>query len=419
MKMRWIALTILLMCLLGGLTSFSILGMKVNTDVDMVMVNEIVKTFESWEGHIAQGDFHTIQQPFIIIDKTGKLQFETSPGLFTSLHTAIKQRSAIIDLSLQGAYAGKLIIPNNTNQIVQLTKERLVGVIASTFVVLTLLCIAYAVFLNKSVFQPFRQMQRFAKHVANGDLDIPLKMNKNNPFGAFTESFDIMREQLAAARQSEYEANRSKKELVASLSHDIKTPVASIKALTELMLVRASDDKVIHQLNMIHTKAEQIHLLVTDMFHATLEELEELKVTVTEELSDVISGMISNVNYDDKISCTAIPSCIILADVTRLQQVLDNIISNAYKYANTSIQVASQIREGYLEIHVMDYGPGINNYEIPLVFNKFFRGSNAEGQLGSGLGLYISQYFMQKMQGDLECFNRTDGFTVVIRIKLA
>lgn len=102
-------------------------------------------------------------------------------------------------------------------------------------------------------------------------MEVPLNMNKNNPFGVFTESFDIMREQLAAARKSEYEANRSKKELVASLSHDIKTPVASIKAVSELMLLRAMDAKDIRQLNMINAKAEQIDLMITDMFHATLE----------------------------------------------------------------------------------------------------------------------------------------------------
>ena len=90
-----------------------------------------------------------------------------------------------------------------------------------------------------TVFKPFKKLQSFAVNVARGNLDIPLKMDKNNPFGAFTESFDIMREELAAARQSEYAANRSKKELVASLSHDIKTPVASIKAVSELMLMRA------------------------------------------------------------------------------------------------------------------------------------------------------------------------------------
>ncbi|CAK4840667.1 unnamed protein product [Aphanomyces euteiches] len=244
-------------------------------------------------------------------------------------------------------------------------------------------------------------------------------MDKNNPFGAFTESFDIMREELAAARQSEYEANRSKKELVASLSHDIKTPVASIKAVSELMLIRADDNKVIKQLNTIFSKAEQINLLVTDMFHATLEELQELKVTVTEELSSILNGMIANVNYDDQISCDPIPECIILADVTRLQQVLDNVLSNSYKYAGTAVTIASHVTHTHLELRIMDYGNGVAEEELPLLFNKFYRGNNAEGQGGTGLGLYISKYLMQKMLGDIECHNRNGGFTVILKIKLA
>ncbi|WP_314587457.1 HAMP domain-containing sensor histidine kinase [Paenibacillus terrigena] len=419
MKLRWIVLTIGVVLLVGSLLSYLILATKVDSEADMVMVNEIAKTFESRQGHVAPDDFHTIEQPFTIIDERENIIFETSPDHFTSLHDAIKNRSTIIDLHIEGAYAGKLILPSDINQSMQRMKENLAVIIIATFSIITVLCMIYAIFLNRTVFKPFRQLQRFAQYVARGDLDIPLHMSKNNPFGAFTESFDLMREQLAAARQSEYEANRSKKELVATLSHDIKTPVASIKAVTELMLVRASDSKAIHQLNMIQAKAEQIHLLVTDMFHATLEELEELKVMVTEEVSDVISGMIDSVNYDGKISCAKVPSCIIAVDTTRLQQVLDNIISNAYKYAGTSIHIASQIRDGYLEIHVMDYGSGVLGEELPLVCNKFYRGSNVEGHIGSGLGLYISKYFMQKMEGDIACFNRLDGFTVVLRIKLA
>ena len=139
-------------------------------------------------------------------------------------------------------------------------------------------------------------------------------MDKNNYFGAFTESFDLLREELDAARQREYESNRSKKELVATLSHDIKTPVASIKAVSELMLMQAKDEKVIKQVNTIYSKAEQINLLVTDMFHATLEELQQLKLTVTEESSEILVDMIENVNYDHQIEYEPIPQCIILMD---------------------------------------------------------------------------------------------------------
>ena len=250
--------------------------------------------------------------------------------------------------------------------------------------------------------------------MARGNFDIPLNMDKNNYFGAFTESFDLLREELDAARQREYESNRSKKELVATLSHDIKTPVASIKAVSELMLMQAKDDKVIKQVNTIYSKAEQINLLVTDMFHATLEELQQLKLTVTEESSEVLVDMIENVNYDNQIVYDSIPPCIILTDPLRMQQVIDNIISNSYKYAGTNITIKSQINQGYLELHIIDFGSGISEEELPLLFNKYYRGKNVEGKNGSGLGLYISKYFMENMDGQISCYNREDGFTVVL-----
>lgn len=66
-------------------------------------------------------------------------------------------------------------------------------------------------------------MKQFAEKIADGDLEFKLPMDRGNYFGAFTESFDLMREELIRARQGEYEANIRKKELVAELSHDIKT----------------------------------------------------------------------------------------------------------------------------------------------------------------------------------------------------
>lgn len=277
----------------------------------------------------------------------------------------------------------------------------------------------YILYIYRTLLKPFQQLQNFAANVARGNLDIPLNMDKNNYFGAFTESFDLLRVELEASRQREYESNRSKKELVATLSHDIKTPVASIKAVSELMLMQARDDKVIKQVNVLYSKAEQIDFLVTNMFHATLEELQQLKLTVTEVLSDVLVELIENVNDDHQIDYEPIPQCIILIDQVRMQQVIDNIVSNSYKYAGTKVMITSEINQGYLVLQFKDFGLGTNEDELPLLFNKYYRGQNVEGKNGSGLGLYISKYFMENMDGQISCYNREDGFTVELKIKLA
>ena len=281
---------------------------------------------------------------------------------------------------------------------------------------LTVAGIWLILYCERSVLSPFRKLRHFAQNVASGNLDLPLEMDRRGAFGAFTESFDLMREELKIARENERKASQSKKELVASLSHDIKTPIASIKAVTELMMAKSQDSA--EQLEVIIAKADQIDLLITNMFHATLEELEQLKVEPEEAQSTILYELIQNADYDHRIAMEEIPECIVTVDKTRLQQVFDNIISNSYKYAGTGIAVVSYFEEPYLAIEVRDTGPGVAHDDLPLIFEKFYRGGNTAGISGSGLGLYISRHFMNKMGGDLKCVQNEDGFTVKILLPM-
>ena len=287
----------------------------------------------------------------------------------------------------------------------------------AAFAVLGLLFYMYC---EKSILAPFRKLRRFAKDVAAGNLDMPLMMDRGGAFGAFTESFDLMREELKKARENERAAERGKKELVASLSHEIKTPVASIKSAAELMLVKTKDEKERIQLERINEKAEQINLLVTDMFHSTLEELQALTVAAAEIHSTKIPQLIQNADYKNQAKPFAIPDCIVLADPVRLQQVFDNLISNSYKYAGTEIEISSDFEDGFLAIDITDFGPGAPEDELPLLFGKFYRGKNAGEKSGYGLGLYISKYLIEKMSGNLICRNRPGGgFAAKIILRLA
>lgn len=421
MRIKLIIVMILIIFTTGILSSIIIINNKNISEVDLVAINEVVKTVENNWGQINKETINNsdFKQPLAIIDDLENVIYQTPDYHFNNIYDAINNRDTIIDVMRNNEIVGKIIIRNNEQEIIQKMKSELALSISLIFGLLMIISMFYIFYIYRTLLKPFQKLQIFAANVARGNLDIPLNMDKNNYFGAFTESFDLLREELGCARQREYESNRSKKELVATLSHDIKTPVASIKAVSELMLMQAKDEKVIKHVNTIYSKAEQINLLVTDMFHATLEELQQLKLTVTEESSEVLVDMIENVNYDHQIDYDPIPPSIILIDPLRMQQVIDNIISNSYKYAGTRITISYQINEGYLELHIQDFGPGISKEELPLLFNKYFRGKNVEGKNGSGLGLYISKYFMENMYGQINCYNRNDGFTVVLKIKLA
>lgn len=421
MRIKLVIVLILAVFTAGITFSILIINNKNISEVDLVAINDVVKTVEKNWGQVSEETFHNsdIKQSFSIIDHLGNVIYETPGNHINNIYDGIKNRDTFIDLKRNNMLVGKIIIRNNEQEIVEQMKSELVTFISLTLGLLMTISTLFIIYIYRTLLKPFQQLQNFAVNVARGNLDVPLNMDKNNYFGAFTESFDILREELNAARQREYETNRSKKELVATLSHDIKTPVASIKAVSELMLMQTKDEKVMKQVNIIYSKAEQINLLVTDMFHATLEELQQLKLIVTENSSEILADMIENVNYDHQIVYESIPQCIILTDPVRMQQVIDNIISNSYKYAGTKITIKSQINQGYLELHIIDFGCGISEDELPLLFNKYYRGKNVGGKNGSGLGLFISKYFMENMSGQISCYIRNDGFTIVLKIKLA
>ena len=291
-----------------------------------------------------------------------------------------------------------------------------VGAYQALFVVAFIFLQAY---YKKRIIDPFVSLQDFAKNIARGDLDTPLYMDKHNAFGAFTESFDLLREELKTARESEREADRRKKELVATLSHDIKTPVAAIKATVELMQIRDYDDKTKHQLHGMYNKAEEITVLVNDMFHSTLQELQALKVSVVEFSSTALRQLIQRADYKKRAGQVHIPDCVLMGDTVRLGQVFDNIIGNSYKYADTKIDVTANFHGATLLITFRDFGVGVDNEELPLLFNKFYRGKGTAEVNGYGLGLYIAKHLLKEMGGDIQLSNAETGLNVQVTLMLA
>ncbi|OKP99528.1 HAMP domain-containing sensor histidine kinase [Paenibacillus sp. P46E] len=389
--------------------------------IDVVAVNDITQSLAEHWGSQEQSELPSRQYglEYTVLDSRGDLVGATRRGLSENIDSAIHNRDTIVDITRNGTVLGKVIIFNNTSELWEKYRNDLLVFFGVMIIFITLFCLIYAVYIDRSIFRPFRKLQAFARHVAEGKLDMPLEMEKGNGFGAFAESFDLMREELAKARENERMANQSKKELVASLSHDIKTPVASIKAVSEVMILNSVIEDDINQLEVINSKADQINTLITNLFNATLEELQELNVTVTEESSTVLGDLIQNVDYYNRAVVSSIPECIVLIDLLRLLQVVDNVISNSYKYAGTSIGVSASIKGQYLEIEFKDYGQGVSPEEIPLLFNKFYRAKNSVGKSGTGLGLYISQYLMNKMSGDINCRNMDGGFVVILRLHIA
>lgn len=353
---------------------------------------------------------------YVVIDGGENVLYKTREGLSESINAAVSHRDTILDVG--GSVSGKIIIYNENGELVKSSRNSLALVFGISTAAQMIICGAYILYLNRRVIKPFNKMKGFAERVAGGDLDVPLEMDRGNIFGAFTESFDIMRSELKKARIAEAEANRSKKELVAKLSHDIRTPVASIKAVSELGAAVSSDEKTRLGFKQIIQKSDQITTLVGNLFSATLEELQQLTVTPAPLDSTELSAMLESADYFRKANIPDIPECVIFADKLRLQQVFDNVFSNSYKYADTEIDVKSFLDNGRLVIEIEDRS-GVQMDEPALLKEKFRRGENSNGIDGAGLGLYISDRFMAEMNGELILENGEHGLKNIVVLSLA
>lgn len=418
-----------------------------DVSLDAIAVNEAVQSVQEYwtdlksaplneaiphpDGGITPENDAGYQNPtdldFVVLNLEEEILFRTRSGLSESIHAAVIHRDTILDIETEGSIVGKILIYNNDAQILQARKQTVIFFLAAVLCIQCCIMIWYFFYLNRTVIRPFQKLKGFAERVAGGNLDVPLEMDKGNLFGAFTESFDIMRSELKKARSAEAKANAEKKELVAKLSHDIKTPVASIKAASEVgaaLAEKAASEsapvplpaQLFDNYTQIIRKADQINSLITNLFTATLEELRQLTVTPSDISSRELREIFESADYLHRAAIPRIPDCLLYADRLRLQQVFDNLFANSYKYAGTKIDLSVSRTERYLAIRMEDYGGGVQAEELPLLMEKFKRGSNAANTEGAGLGLYISDYFMKEMHGELLLENGLNGLKVTVRI---
>ncbi|EGC02474.1 ATPase/histidine kinase/DNA gyrase B/HSP90 domain protein [Ruminococcus albus 8] len=400
-------------------------------------LNDIARTAEAHRSKLDILSGNNYNGDFVILDMTDNVLYSnTDEKDKLTVEKAIQKRYPYQYLKDDSGVWGCVIMTDDGLDGYRMLRLRFIAGMSVGGVIILLGMVGFGVYLNRNVITPFKRMQSFAGKVAEGRLDEPLAMDRDNLFGAFSESFDIMREELSASKQRELELQKKERELVASLSHDLKTPVTGIKLAAELLQMRLSvkaensdsgitfsrdeTNSINDSVDGILQKSEQINSLVSDLFTATLDDLGEFKVNCRDENSAVLADIVKSCDDKHYAVMGELPQVIISIDRKRMTQVVGNIISNSYKYADTAINVDFKLSEGFLEMRLQDHGNGVSSEEIELITNKFYRGKEwADSEKdGNGLGLYIAKSLMKKMNGDLTA-ESDGGLAVTLIIPLS
>ena len=285
--------------------------------------------------------------------------------------------------------------------------------------------------VTKYIFTPIAEMKRAANHIQAGNLNYPLTYKPNNEIGEFCEEFDKMRVRLRDTIFEQHELEKGRKRLIASITHDLRTPLTSIIGYVEALQDGIVKDQESYEkyLSTIHEKAELLNHLIDDLSVYTRQELGEF----TLNLERIHSGKLLNHYFEHKayefkfseielILHRPFIATYINVDPYRFTQILDNLISNAKKYTRTTIHVETSVKDYRLYISVSDNGPGIPQDYLQSLFDPFFMVNKKKDQKekgGSGLGLTIVKQLIEAHDGEIlvnSVIDTGSTFTICIPI---
>jgi PAS domain S-box-containing protein len=206
------------------------------------------------------------------------------------------------------------------------------------------------------------------------------------------------------------ELGRLKADFTAMVAHELGTPVASIRAMAEMLEYEGLADAQRRQIRAsLRTEAEMIQRLVDDIREASRFEKDDFEVElrpvpVASILAEAASG--GEVALDHHVfSVAPAPAVSVRADRARIGQILRNMLNNAAKYTppGTRVELRARQVDGRVRFEVEDHGPGIHPEDLSEIFDKFVRGRDASGtrKPGAGLGLYLSRRIAQAHGTDL------------------
>lgn len=299
------------------------------------------------------------------------------------------------------------------------------------FFILFILTISYILLLRIKIVSPMKNLELTTKRIASGNFvdEISYELQHSSLSVCYVE-LEHMRRDLNEFSRKLLENELNRKELINYLTHDLRTPLASIRALSEGLLdgVAATPEKKERYLKGILNKTDEMERLADDLFHHANIELHGFSVHKTEQYIDKVfsdifdSCKIVLESFDGKyIINNELPHMVVNVDAFRLEQALINLVTNAMKYSKSSNEITlhAYYKDPSFIIIIKDLGMGISKEDLPFIFDPFFRGEKSRSRKygGTGLGLSIVKHIIEVHQGDIKVkstLNSGTTFTIYL-----
>ena len=268
-------------------------------------------------------------------------------------------------------------------------------------------------FMTKSVEKPINDLARAADYIRDGNLNFEVMGSDYDEIDKLCTNFDTMRKELKMAQERESYMKKERSMLLANISHDLKTPVTSIKGYVEGIRDGIADtpEKMNRYLDTIYAKARVIDDMVNNL--SMFSKLELSRMTFDFEEGDInvfLRGLVEDYRLDmekngvELVSNISDETAIVKIDYEKISRVFSNIIDNAVKYRNENnpmLEISTFTRDNGVYVCISDNGIGIEEKELKNVFEGFYRVDSSRSIKGSGLGLGIVKQIVEKHGGKI------------------
>ncbi|MCL2321934.1 MAG: HAMP domain-containing histidine kinase [Oscillospiraceae bacterium] len=295
-----------------------------------------------------------------------------------------------------------------------------IGILAILIIISGLL----SFFISESILNPLKKLRIAANEIKNDNLDFTIEYGTKDEFYDVMKEFDEMRQKLKLSLDENLKYEEEKRHLIASITHDLKTPITVIQGYIEGILdnVANTPEKQKKYLTTIYKKTEDINKLVDDLFMISKLELNKIsfnltKIEITEYLREIIKEIESDLLFENiKIELDLPFNATIKIDKLETFRVIQNLIQNSIKYKSSDdVMIKIETRDSGNNVLVIfeDNGIGIEKENEQKIFESFFRedSSRKHGE-GSGLGLSIAKKIIEAENGRIWARSREKGLAI-------
>jgi signal transduction histidine kinase len=329
---------------------------------------------------------------------TGEIAFSEEFGEVLQESTLTVGTPIIVEGQVVGAVLMHSSIKGTNDSIVQ----GFILFILSAFISL-IIAIIFSVGFSLSFTRPLRKMKDISQQLAQGDYTVKTMIHQEDEVGDLAQSLDELALQLDKASTQSQQLEKLRRDFVANISHELRTPITVIRGSLEALIddVVTKPDQVKEYERQMLSETLFLQRLVGDLLDLsrlqnTSFEMEKVQISLNEIIKDVsrsLQPLLKDKNMALSISDTD-ADWMLLGDYGRIRQMLMIILDNGIKFSKPGDRIEIVLKDKLLT--VQDFGIGIDEEELPHIFERFYKSRSELNKTGTGLGLAIAKEIARK-----------------------